>query len=36
VRIGRVETFVVEAGVACWAFLKLYTNAGVTEYLLMG
>lgn len=29
-QITRIETFIVEAGVACWVFLKLYTDEGVT------
>ncbi len=29
-KITRVETFIVEAGVACWVFLKLHTDEGVT------
>jgi galactonate dehydratase len=30
VKIERIETFVVEAGAACWTLLKLYTDEGVT------
>lgn len=29
-KITRIETFIVEAGAACWTFLKLYTDEGVT------